>query len=210
MFTLIALGTGTAYLYSVFATVIPQIFPASFRGSGGQIDVYFEPAAVIVVLVLLGQVLELRARSQTSGAIRALLGVAPKTAKRLDDKGGEADVPLDQVQVGDRLRVRPGEKVPVDGIVLEGHSSIDESMISGEPIPVEKLAGAKVTAGTVNGTGGVVMRAERIGADTLLSQIVKMVSEAQRSRAPIQRLADRVSSYFVPAVIVAAIITFAV
>jgi Cu+-exporting ATPase len=210
MFTLIALGTGSAYLYSVFATVVPQIFPASFRGGGGQIDVYFEPAAVIVALVLLGQVLELRARSQTSGAIRALLGLAPKTAKRLDDKGGEADVPLDQVQVGDRLRVRPGEKVPVDGTVLEGHSSVDESMISGEPIPVEKDKGAKVTAGTVNGTGGFVMRAERVGADTLLAQIVKMVSEAQRSRAPIQRLADRVSAYFVPAVIGSAIITFAV
>jgi Cu+-exporting ATPase len=172
--------------------------------------VYFEPAAVIVALVLLGQVMELRARSQTSSAIRALLSLAPKTAKRLDDKGGEADVPLDQVQVGDRLRVRPGEKVPVDGTVLEGHSSIDESMISGEPIPVEKDKDAKVTAGTVNGTGGFVMRAERVGADTLLSQIVKMVSEAQRSRAPIQRLADQVSSYFVPAVIVAAIVTFAV
>ncbi len=209
MFTLIALGTGSAYFYSVFATVVPQIFPASFRGTGGQIDVYFEPAAVIVALVLLGQVMELRARSQTSSAIRALLGLAPKTAKRLDDKGGEADVPLDQVVVGDRLRVRPGEKVPVDGTVLEGHSSVDESMISGEPIPVEKDKDAKVTAGTVNGTGGFVMRAERVGADTLLSQIVKMVSEAQRSRAPIQRLADRVSSYFVPAVIIAAIITFA-
>jgi Cu+-exporting ATPase len=192
------------------ATIVPQIFPASLRGSGGQIDVYYEPAAVIVALVLLGQVMELRARSQTSSAIRALLGLAPKNARRLDDKGGEADVPLEQVQVGDRLRVRPGEKVPVDGIVLEGHSSIDESMISGEPIPVEKVAGAKVTAGTVNGTGGFVMRAERVGADTLLSQIVKMVSEAQRSRAPIQRLADRVSSHFVPAVIVAAIVTFVV
>jgi Cu+-exporting ATPase len=210
MFTLISLGTGTAYMYSVFATVAPQVFPASLRGSGGQIDVYFEPAAVIVALVLLGQVMELRARSQTSSAIRALLGLAPKNARRLDDKGGEADVPLDQVQVGDRLRVRPGEKVPVDGMVVEGNSSIDESMISGEPIPVEKVTGAKVTAGTVNGTGGLVMRAERIGADTLLSQIVKMVSEAQRSRAPIQRLADRVSSYFVPAVIVAAIVTFVV
>jgi len=210
MFTLIALGTGSAYLYSVLATAVPEAFPASFRGTGGQIDVYFEPAAVIVALVLLGQVMELRARSQTSSAIRALLGLAPKTAKRLDDKGGEADVPLDQVQVGDRLRVRPGEKVPVDGIVLEGHSSIDESMISGEPIPVEKDKDAKVTAGTVNGTGGFAMRAERVGADTLLAQIVKMVSEAQRSRAPIQRLADRVSSYFVPAVIIAAILTFAV
>ena len=210
MFTLIALGTGTAYVYSVFATVVPQIFPASLRGAGGQIDVYFEPAAVIVALVLLGQVLELHARSQTSGAIRALLGLAPKTAKRLDDQGGEADVPLDQVQVGDRLRVRPGEKVPVDGSVLEGHSSVDESMISGEPIPVEKDKAAKVTAGTVNGTGGFVMRAERIGADTLLAQIVKMVSEAQRSRAPIQRLADRVSSFFVPAVIISSIVTFAI
>jgi Cu+-exporting ATPase len=210
MFTLISLGTGSAYLYSVFATIVPQIFPASFRGGGGQIDVYFEPASVIVALVLLGQVLELRARSQTSGAIRALLGLAPKTAKRLDDQGGEADVPLDQVQVGNRLRVRPGEKVPVDGTVLEGHSSVDESMISGEPIPVEKDKDAKVTAGMVNGTGGFVMRAERIGADTLLAQIVKMVSEAQRSRAPIQRLADRVASYFVPAVIVSAIITFVV
>ena len=210
MFTLIALGTGSAYLYSVFATVVPQIFPASFHRAGGQIDVYFEPAAVIVALVLLGQVMELRARSQTSSAIRALLGLAPKNARRLDDKGGEADVPLDQVEVGDRLRVRPGEKVPVDGVVVEGHSSIDESMISGEPIPVEKAADAKVTAGTVNGTGGFVMRAERVGADTLLSQIVKMVSEAQRSRAPIQRLADRVSSYFVPAVIVSAIVTFVV
>jgi len=210
MFTLIALGTGTAYVYSVFATVVPQIFPASLRGAGGQIDVYFEPAAVIVALVLLGQVLELRARSQTSGAIRALLGLAPKTAKRLDNQGGEADVPLDQVQVGDRLRVRPGEKVPVDGSVLEGHSSVDESMISGEPIPLEKDKDAKVTAGTVNGTGGFVMRAERIGADTLLAQIVKMVSEAQRSRAPIQRLADRVSSYFVPAVIISSIVTFAI
>ena len=210
MFTLISLGTGSAYIYSVLATIAPGIFPSSLRGSGGQIDVYFEPAAVIVALVLLGQVMELRARSQTSSAIRALLGLAPKNARRLDDKGGEADVPLDQVQVGDRLRVRPGEKIPVDGIVVDGHSSIDESMISGEPIPVEKVVGAKVTAGTVNVTGGFVMRAEHVGADTLLSQIVKMVSEAQRSRAPIQRLADRVSSYFVPAVIIAAIVTFAV
>ena len=210
MFTLIALGTGTAYVYSFVATVVPQIFPALHRGAGGQLDVYFEPATVIVALVLLGQVLELRARSQTSGAMRALLGLAPKTAKRLDDKGGEADVPLDQVIVGDRLRVRPGEKIPVDGTVLEGHSSVDESMISGEPIPVEKVREAKITAGTVNGTGGFVMRAERVGADTLLAQIVKMVSEAQRSRAPIQRLADRVASYFVPAVILSATITFIV
>jgi Cu+-exporting ATPase len=210
MFTLIALGTGVAYLYSVIATLAPQIFPTSFRGEGGQIDLYFEPAVVITALVLLGQVMELRARSQTSSAIRALLGLAPKTARRLDEHGGEADVPLDQVQVGDRLRVRPGEKIPVDGVVLEGHSSVDESMITGEPIPIEKDARAKVTAGTVNGTGSFVMRAERIGADTLLARIVKMVSEAQRSRAPIQRLADRVASYFVPAVIASAVITFAV
>ena len=210
MFTLIALGTGTAYVYSVFATFAPQIFPASLRTGTGQIDVYFEPAAVIVALVLLGQVMELRARSRTSSAIRALLGLAPKTARRIDAYGTETDVPLDQVHPGDRLRVRPGEKVPVDGSVLEGHSSIDESMITGEPIPVEKEAAARVTAGTVNGTGSFVMRAERVGSDTLLAQIVRMVSEAQRSRAPIQRLADRVSSYFVPAVILAAIATFAV
>jgi Cu+-exporting ATPase len=210
MFTLISLGTGSAYIYSVLATIVPQVFPASLRGSGGQIDVYFEPAAVIVALVLLGQVMELRARSQTSSAIRALLGLAPKNARRLDDKGAEADVPLEQVQVGDRLRLRPGEKVPVDGILIDGHSSVDESMISGEPNPVEKVPGAKLTAGTVNGTGGFVMHTERVGAETLLSQIVKMVSAAQRSRAPIQRLADRASSYFVPAVIVAAIVTFIV
>ena len=210
MFTLIALGTGTAYIYSVFATAVPQIFPASFRGEAGEIGLYFEPAAVIITLVLLGQVMELRARSQTSSAIRSLLGLAPKMARRLDEQGGEADVSLDQIQVGERLRVRPGEKIPVDGLVLEGHSSVDESMVSGEPIPVEKDTGAKVTGGTVNGTGGFVMRAERVGADTLLSQIVKMVSEAQRTRAPIQRLADRVSSYFVPVVIVASIVTFIV
>jgi Cu+-exporting ATPase len=210
MYTLISLGTGSTYVYSVLVTIVPQVFPASLRGSGGQIDVYFEPAAVIVASVLLGQVMELRARSQTSSAIRALLGLAPKNARRLDDKGAEADVPLEQVQVGDRLRLRPGEKVPVDGILIDGHSSVDESMISGEPNPVEKVPGAKLTAGTVNGTGGFVMRTERVGAETLLSQIVKMVSEAQRSRAPIQRLADRASSYFVPAVIVAAIVTFIV
>ena len=210
MFTLIALGTGAAYLYSVIATVLPQIFPPSFHANGGEIALYFEPAVVIIALVLLGQVMELRARSQTGSAIRALLGLAPKTARRLDDQGGETDVPLDQVQVGDRLRVRPGEKVPVDGTVLEGHSSVDESMVSGEPIPVEKDAKAKVTGGTVNGTGAFVMRAERVGSDTLLSQIVKMVSQAQRSRAPIQRLADRVASFFVPAVILAAVATFAV
>lgn len=210
MFTLIALGTGAAYLYSAIATIVPEIFPLSFRVKGGEIDLYFEPAVVIVALVLLGQVMELRARSQTGGAIRALLGLAPKTARRLDEQGGEADVPLDQVEAGDRLRVRPGEKIPVDGVVLEGHSSIDESMVSGEPIPVEKDVAAKVTGGTVNGTGSFVMRAERVGADTLLSQIVKMVSQAQRSRAPIQRLADRVASFFVPAVIVAAAATFLV
>ena len=210
MFTLIALGTGAAYLYSVMATFVPQLFPPSFRAEGGEIALYYEPAVVIIALVLLGQVLELGARSQTGSAIRALLGLAPKTAKRLDDQGREDDVLLDQVQIGDRLRVRPGEKIPVDGVVLEGHSSVDESMVSGEPIPVEKDVAAKVTGGTVNGTGGFVMRAERVGADTLLSQIVKMVSEAQRSRAPIQRLADRVASSFVPAVILAAIATFIV
>jgi Cu+-exporting ATPase len=210
MFTLIALGTGTAYVYSVFATIVPEVFPALHRGAGGQINVYFEPAAFIVALVLLGQVLELRARSQTNGAIRALLGLAPKTAKRLDNNGVESNVPLDQVQVGNRLRIRPGDKVPADGTVLEGHSSIDESMITGEPIPVVKDAGAKVTAGTVNGTGSFVMRADRIGAATLLAQIVQIVNEAQRSRAPIQRLADRVAAYFVPAVILSAVITFVV
>jgi P-type Cu+ transporter len=208
MFTLIALGTGAAYLYSVSATAVPRLFPASFRAEGGEIGLYFEPAVVIIALVLLGQVMELRARSQTGSAIRALLGLAPRMAKRLDQKGDEADVPLDQVEVGDRLRVRPGERIPVDGILLEGHSSVDESMVSGEPIPVEKDAGAKVTGGTVNGTGGFLMRAERVGADTLLSQIVRMVSQAQRTRAPIQRLADQVASYFVPVVIVAAVVTF--
>ena len=210
MFTLIALGTGTAYLYSLAAAFVPQLFPATLRGSDGQIPVYFEPAAVIIALVLLGQVMELRARSQTSSAIRALLNLAPKMARRVDDKGNEADVALDQVTVGDRLRVRPGEKIPVDGTVLEGHSSVDESMVSGEPIPVEKDTGAKLTAGTVNGTGGFLMQAERVGADTLLAQIVKMVSEAQRTRAPIQRLADRVASFFVPAVIFASVATFLV
>jgi Cu+-exporting ATPase len=210
MFTLIALGTGAAYFYSVVATVAPQIFPTSFRDVAGQIPVYFEPAAVIIALVLLGQVMELRARSQTGSAIRTLLGLAPKMARRVDEQGSETDVPLEQVQVGNRLRVRPGEKVPVDGVVLDGHSFVDESMVSGEPMPVEKSAGAKVTAGTVNGTGGFLMRAERVGADTLLAQIVKMVSAAQRTRAPIQRLADRVASYFVPAVIVASVATFVV
>jgi len=209
MFTLIALGVGTAYVYSVIATLAPGMFPDSFRMMG-EVAVYFEPAAVIVVLVLLGQVLELRARSRTSSAIRNLLGLAPKTARRIEGDGTERDVPLSEVHAGERLRVRPGERVPVDGVVLEGRTTIDESMVTGEPIPVEKEAGAPVTGGTVNGTGTFVMKAERVGADTLLAQIVRMVSEAQRSRAPIQRLADTVSGYFVPAVIVVAIATFAI
>jgi P-type Cu+ transporter len=208
MFTLIALGTGMAYAFSVVGTIAPGLFPASFRTHGGEVGLYFEAAAVITVLVLLGQVLELRARSQTSSAIRALLNLAPPTARRLRSDGTEEEVPLDRVQVGDRLRVRPGDKVPVDGIVLEGRSSVDESMVTGEPIPVEKTPGSRVTGGTVNGTGSFVMRAERIGRDTLLAQIVQMVSEAQRSRAPIQRLADVVSSYFVPAVVLVAVLTF--
>ncbi|MBN9617682.1 MAG: copper-translocating P-type ATPase [Acidobacteriales bacterium 59-55] len=210
MFTLIALGTGAAYLYSVAATFFPGLFPPSLRGPDGQVAVYFEPAAIIIALVLLGQVMELRARSRTNSAIRALLGLAPRTARRIDQDGNEADVPLGQVIKGDKLRVRPGEKVPVDGTVLDGYSSVDESMISGEPIPVEKSTGAKVTGGTVNGTGGFVMLAEHVGADTILSQIVRMVSQAQRTRAPIQRLADRVSGLFVPAVVAAAVITFVV
>ncbi len=208
MFTLIALGTGAAYVYSVIATLFPHLFPASMQANEGQVAVYFEPAAVITALVLLGQALELRARSQTGSAIRALLGLAPKTARCVSADGAEADVPLDQVVIGDKLRVRPGEKIPVDGTVLDGHSSVDESMISGEPVPVEKDADAKVTGGTVNGTGSFIMRADRVGADTLLSQIVKMVSQAQRSRAPIQRVADRVSAVFVPTVIAVAVITF--
>jgi Cu+-exporting ATPase len=209
MFTLIALGVGAAYVYSVIATMAPDVFPDSFRIMG-EVAVYFEPAAVIVVLVLLGQVLELRARSRTSSAIRNLLGLAPKTARRIEADGSDRDVPLSEVQVGDRLRVRPGERVPVDGVVLEGRTAIDESMVTGEPIPVEKGPEAQVTGGTVNGTGTFVMTAQRVGADTLLAQIVRMVSEAQRSRAPIQRLADTVSGYFVPAVIVVAIATFAI
>jgi Cu+-exporting ATPase len=207
MFTLIALGTGLAYAYSVVAVVAPGIFPTSFRVHGGQVGLYFEAAAVITVLVLLGQVLELRARSQTSGAIKALLGLAPRNARRLRPDGTEEDVPLEHVQPGDRLRVRPGEKVPVDGRVLEGTSAVDESMVTGESIPVEKVPGSRVTGGTVNGTGGFVMQAERVGRDTLLARIVQMVSEAQRSRAPIQRLADLVSSYFVPAVVAIAVVT---
>jgi Cu+-exporting ATPase len=210
MFTLIAIGTGTAYLYSVVATFAPGIFPDSFRSQAGEVAVYFEAAAVITTLVLLGQVLELRARSRTSSALKALLGLAPKTARIRNDDGTEQDIPLDRVKEGDQLRVRPGEKVPVDGVVLEGSSSVDESMVTGEPIPVEKKQGDRVTGGTVNGTGGFVMRAERVGGDMLLAQIVRMVSEAQRSRAPIQRLADVVSSYFVPAVVFVAIVTFVV
>ncbi|HZI62534.1 MAG TPA: copper-translocating P-type ATPase [Pyrinomonadaceae bacterium] len=210
MFTLIGLGVGVSYTYSVIATVFPDIFPHSFRGHGGSVPVYYEVAAVITTLVLLGQVLELKARSQTSTAIKALLGLAPKTARRIAPDGSEQDVPLDQVQVGDLLRVRPGEKIPVDGVVVEGKSSVDESMVTGEPIPVEKGPDDKVIGATVNATGSFVMRAERVGAETLLAQIVQMVAEAQRSRAPIQKLADRVSAYFVPAVIVIAIATFIV
>jgi P-type Cu+ transporter len=207
MFTLIALGVGAAYVYSVVATLAPELFPDSFRMMG-EVAVYFEPAAVIVVLVLLGQVLELRARSRTSAAIRNLLGLAPKTARRIDPDGAELDVPLEQVHVGDRVRVRPGERVPVDGVVVDGTTTIDESMVTGEPIPVEKTADATVTGGTVNGTGTFVMEARRVGGDTLLAQIVRMVSEAQRSRAPIQRLADTVSGWFVPIVIAVALATF--
>ncbi|MEA2658927.1 MAG: P-type Cu+ transporter [Candidatus Binatota bacterium] len=210
MFTLIAIGVGTAFVYSLAATLFPDVFPPSFRGHDGEVAVYFDAAAVITTLVLLGQVLELRARSKTSKAIKALLGLAPKTARLLRDDGRETDVPLERVQVGDRLRVRPGEKIPVDGVVLEGATSVDESMISGEPIPVEKTKGSKITGGTVNGTGSIVMKAERVGSDTLLAQIVRMVSEAQRSRAPIQKLADIVAGYFVPAVVLIAVITFIV
>ena len=208
MFTLIALGTGAAYVYSVAATLFPGIFPASFRDHIGNVPVYFEAAAVITTLVLLGQVLELRARSQTSSAIKALLGLAPKTARRLAQDGREEDVPLEEVRVGDRLRVRPGEKVPVDGIVTEGKGAVDESMVTGEPIPVEKAPGDRLIGGTVNGTGSLVMRAERVGSETMLAQIVKMVGEAQRTKAPIQRLADVVSGYFVPIVILVAVLTF--
>ncbi len=210
MFTLIALGIGVAYSFSVIATLFPDIFPVSFRDASGAVPVYFEAAAAITTLVLLGQVLELRARSQTGAAIKALLGLAPKTARRIGEDGSEEDVPLDQVQVGDRLRVRPGEKVPVDGVVIEGSSSVDESMVTGEPIPVEKHAGDRVIGATVNATGSFVMRAERVGSETLLAQIVQMVAEAQRSRAPIQKLADVVSGYFVPAVVAIAVITFIV
>ncbi|MEP7346135.1 MAG: heavy metal translocating P-type ATPase [Gemmatimonadaceae bacterium] len=207
MFTLIALGTGVAFAYSVLATLVPSVIPSTMRGHDGAVPVYFEAAAVIVALVLLGQVMELRARSATSGAIRALLKLAPKTARRISATGVDEDVPLEHVQVGDKLRVRPGERVPVDGVVLEGSSSVDESMITGEPIPVEKGPGDTVTGGTLNATGGFVVTAERVGRDTLLAQIVKMVAEAQRSRAPIQRLADRVAAWFVPAVVAVAVVT---
>ncbi len=210
MFTLIALGVGVAYAYSVVATLAPEIFPADFRGHGGQVSVYFEAAAVITVLVLLGQVLELRARSRTSSAIRALLGLAPKSARLVRGDGSEEDVPLEHVKPGDQLRVRPGEKVPVDGVVIEGKSFVDEAMVTGEPIPAEKAPGSRVFGGTVNQNGGFVMRAERVGSETLLAQIVRMVSEAQRSRAPIQRLADVVAGYFVPAVLAASVVTFVV
>jgi len=210
MFTLIALGVSVAYIYSVVATIFPDWFPGSFRDDTGRAGVYFEVAAVIVTLILLGQVLELRARSQTSSAIKKLLGMAAKSARRVRDDGTEEDVPLEAVHVGDHLRVRPGEKVPVDGVVLEGSSSVDESMVTGEPIPVEKRPGDQVVGATINGTGSLVIRAEKVGADTLLARIVAMVAEAQRSRAPIQKLADTVSGYFVPAVIAIAIATFAV
>ncbi len=208
MFTLIAIGVGTAYVYSLAATLFPHFFPESFRGHGGEVGVYFDAAAVITTLVLLGQVLELRARSKTSRAIKALLGLAPKTARLVGDDGNETDIPLEHVKPGDRLRVRPGEKVPVDGVVLEGATSVDESMITGEPIPVEKTQNSRVTGGTVNGTGSFIMRAERVGSDTLLAQIVRMVAEAQRSRAPIQKLADIVAGYFVPTVVLVAVVTF--
>ena len=208
MFTLIAMGTGVAYLFSVVATLFPQIFPVSFRSMGDHPDVYFEAAAAIVTLVLLGQVLELRARSQTSSAIRALLDLSPKKARVLTEDGSEHDIPLEQVKPGDRLRIRPGEKIPVDGVVLDGASVVDESMITGESVPVEKKAEAHVIGATVNGNGSLVMRAERVGSETMLAQIVQMVSQAQRTRAPIQRLADKVAGWFVPAVIAIAVVTF--
>lgn len=210
MFTLIAIGTGVAYLYSLVAAVLPGIFPDAFRGPTGEVAIYFEAAAVITTLVLLGQVLELKARSKTSEAIKALLGLAPKTARIVLEDGSEEDMPLDKVRPGNTLRVRPGEKVPVDGVVIDGSSSVDESMVTGEPVPVQKGAGDPVTGATVNETGSFLMRAERVGSETLLAQIVRMVSEAQRSRAPIQGLADKVASYFVPAVIVISVITFIV
>ena len=210
MFTLIGLGVGVAYGYSVVAALAPQIFPESFRGAGGEVAVYFEAAGVIVTLILMGQVLELRARSQTGAAIQKLLGLAAKTARRVREDGSDDEIPLEHVHVGDRLRVRPGEKVPVDGAVLEGASAIDESMVTGEPIPSEKHEGDQVIGATINGTGMLIMRAEKVGSDTLLARIVTMVAEAQRSRAPIQKLADVVSGYFVPVVIGVSTVTFAV
>jgi Cu+-exporting ATPase len=209
MFTLIAMRTGVAWVYSVIATLAPGIFPATFRGSDGAVAVYFEAAAVITVLVLLGQVLELRAREQTSGAIRALLNLAPKTARRMKEDGSDEEVSLDVIAVGDRLRVRPGDKVPVDGVLIEGRSSLDESLVTGESMPVTKELGAQVIAGTLKQSGGFIMRAEKVGRDTMLAQIVQMVAAAQRSRAPIQRLADQVSGWFVPAVIVVGVLAFA-
>jgi Cu+-exporting ATPase len=208
MFTLVALGSGSAFLYSVIATVAPSLFPPTFRGHHGEVGVYFEAASVIVTLVLLGQVLELRARSQTSGALRALLGLAPKMARRVTSSADE-DVGVDLLQIGDRVRVRPGERIPIDGKVIEGNSSCDESMITGEPMPVEKKAGERVTGGTINGTGPLLIEVDRTGAGTLLAQIVRMVSEAQRTRAPIQKLADKVSAVFVPAVLGVSVFTFA-
>ncbi|MDE2491938.1 MAG: HAD-IC family P-type ATPase, partial [Elusimicrobia bacterium] len=209
MFTLVALGTGAAYLYSVAAALAPAAFPPAFRAPDGSVPVYFDAAAMITTLVLLGQTLELRARRRTGAAIRALLGLAPKTARRLREGGAEEDVPLDRVAPGDLLRVRPGEKVPADGVVVEGASSVDESMLTGESVPVEKTPGARATGGTVNGTGSFVLRAERVGGDALLAQIVRTVAAAQRSRAPIQRLADAVAAWFVPAVAAASVATFA-
>jgi len=210
MWTLIGLGVGAAYGYSVVAVLLPDVFPPSFRGHDGTVGVYFEAASVIVALVFLGQVLELRARERTGSAIRALLDLAPKTARRIDADGGEKDVPLEEVKSGDRLRVRPGDSIPVDGIVLEGRSAVDESMISGEAVPIEKTEGDPVTGGTLNKNGSLVMRAEKVGADTMLSQIVEMVAKAQRSRAPIQGLADRVAGYFVPVVVIVALLSFVV
>jgi Cu+-exporting ATPase len=210
MFSLIALGTGAAYLYSLVATLAPNLFPDGFRGMDNSVPVYFEAAAVITVLVLLGQVLELRARAQTGGAIRALLNLAPKTAHRLNDGGADEEIPLARVQVGDRLRVRPGDGAPVDGVVLEGKSAVDESMVTGESMPVPKQAGDKLIGGTVNETGSLIMRADKVGADMMLSRIVAMVADAQRSRAPIQRIADTVAGYFVPAVLAVALVSFAV
>ena len=210
MFTLIGLGTGVAYAYSVVATIAPRIFPESLRKMGGYPDVYFEAAAAITTLVLLGQVMELRARSRTSAAIRALLDLSPKTARLISANGEEKDIPLEHVKPGDKLRVRPGERIPVDGVVLEGRSSIDESMITGESIPVEKVPGSKVIGATINSTGSFIMQAERVGSETLLARIVQLVGQAQRSRAPIQRIADRVAAWFVPAVVAVAAITFIV